>query len=174
MLGVASASCFKAAILFPVAEPLRLLRTRGRRAFGTRVFQVGEFAFVLFAAAGSVLPPTTLTLLNAAVAVSMLTTPLLLLLYEKLFTRSAAVEVPSVVDDENPVIIAGSGASDRWLRVLNGLRVSATLIDYDPNQVEACAASVIPRTTATRRASTSSERAAFRRARLLVVAIDDA
>ena len=64
-----------------------LSRSRGSSAiataptpalFAVALSQAGEFAFVLFAAAGNVLPPETIAVLNAAVAVSMLTTPFLL------------------------------------------------------------------------------------------------
>jgi monovalent cation:proton antiporter-2 (CPA2) family protein len=165
----------KAAILFPVANLFGYCGRADAGLFALALSQVGEFAFVLFAAAGSVLPPTTLTLLNAAVAVSMLTTPLLLLLYEKLFTRSAAVEVPSVVDDGNPVIIAGFGRFGQVVsRVLNGLRVSATLIDHDPNQVELVRRFGNPAYYGDASRIDVLERAGISRARLLVVAIDDA
>ncbi|MGH8035982.1 MAG: cation:proton antiporter, partial [Lysobacterales bacterium] len=53
------------------------LRGADRWLFALGLAQAGEFAFVLFGAAGNILPAQTLAALNAAVAVSMLSTPLL-------------------------------------------------------------------------------------------------
>jgi hypothetical protein len=126
----------KAAILFPIANLFGYCGRADAGLFAIALSQVGEFAFVLFAAAGPLLPSTTLSVLNAVVAASMLTTPLLFLLYEKTAARQLARE-PDVADEGNPVIIAGFGRFGQVVsRVLNGLRVKATLIDHDPNQVE--------------------------------------
>src|SRR5688500_7447505 len=110
VLGVAfGIVLLKAAILFPTANLFGYCGRADAGLFAIALSQVGEFAFVFFAAAGSILPPATLTLLNAAVAVSMLTTPILLLLYEKAFARSGDERVADVVDEGHPVIIAGFG-----------------------------------------------------------------
>jgi voltage-gated potassium channel Kch len=134
---------------------------------------VGEFAFVLFAAAGALLASPVLALLNAAVALSMLTTPLLFLLYERIsFGERAAV--PAVVDEANPVIIAGFGRFGQVVaRVLNGLRIKATLIDHDPNQVELVRRYGNPAYYGDAARLDVLERAGIARARLLIMAIDD-
>jgi len=100
-----------------------------------------------------------------------------MLLYERVlapkFARSA-VRVPEVVDEKNAVIVAGYGRFGQVVtRVLNGLKIEATVIDHDPNQVD----------TVRRYGSNAYygdatridvlERAGVERARLLVVAIDD-
>jgi voltage-gated potassium channel Kch len=115
-------------------------------------------------------------LLNAAVAVSMLTTPLLFILYEKALAPRLAEQpaVPAVVDQANPVIIAGFGRFGQVVsRVLNGLRISATLIDHDPNQVDLVRRFGNPAYYGDASRLDVLERAGLARARLLIVAIDD-
>jgi monovalent cation:proton antiporter-2 (CPA2) family protein len=164
----------KAAILFPVANLFGYCGRADAGLFAIALSQAGEFAFVMFAAAGSLLAPGTLSLLNAAVAVSMLTTPLLFIAYEKTAARRLAPREPDVVDQGNPVIVAGFGRFGQVLtRVLNGLRVSATLIDHDPNQVELVRRFGNPAYYGDASRLDVLERAGLARARLLVIALDD-
>jgi len=164
----------KLAILFPVANLFGYCGRADAALFAVALSQVGEFAFVLFAAAGSLLPRETLLLLNAVVAVSMASTPLLMLLYEKAFSRRLAAGTPEVTDQGNPVIIAGFGRFGQVVsRVLNGLRISATLIDHDPNQVELVRRFGNPAYYGDASRLDVLERAGLARARLLVVALDD-
>ena len=167
----------KAALLYPVARFFGYCAPADAFVFTLSLSQVGEFAFVLFAAAGAILPRPTLDVLNAVVAVSMAATPLLMVLYERVIAprlaRGAEREA-DVVDEAHPVVIAGFGRFGQVVaRVLNGLGIRATLIDHDPNQIELV-----------RRFGTKAyygdatridvlERAGVQRARLLVVAIDD-
>jgi monovalent cation:proton antiporter-2 (CPA2) family protein len=175
VLGLASAIVlFKLAILFPVANLFGYCGRADAALFAVALSQVGEFAFVLFAAAGALLPPETLALLNAVVALSMASTPLLMLLYEKAFSRRLAGATPDVTDQGNPVIIAGFGRFGQVVsRVLNGLRISATLIDHDPNQVELVRRFGNPAYYGDASRLDVLERAGLARARLLVVALDD-
>jgi glutathione-regulated potassium-efflux system ancillary protein KefC len=73
----------KIAILFPIARTFGYCGRSDAALIAIALSQVGEFAFVLFGAAGRILPRETLDLLNAAVAASMLSTPFLLMLYER-------------------------------------------------------------------------------------------
>jgi voltage-gated potassium channel Kch len=175
VLGVAFAIvALKAAILYPIANLFGYCGRADAGLLAVALSQVGEFAFVLFAAAGALLPPATLSLLNAAVAVSMLTTPLLFLVYDKLLARRLEPGEPDVVDEGNPVIIAGFGRFGQVVsRVLNGLRVQTTLIDHDPNQVELVRRFGNPAYYGDATRLDVLERAGLARARLLVVAIDD-
>jgi glutathione-regulated potassium-efflux system protein KefB len=167
----------KAALLFPIARLFGFCGRADALLFALGLSQVGEFAFVLFAAAGALLPRDTLDVLNAAVAASMLTTPLLMLAYERRIAprlAMGAVREPDVVAQGHPVIVAGFGRFGQVVtRVLNGLRIRATLIDHDPSQIELV-----------RRFGTKAyygdatrldvlEKAGIGSARLLVVAIDD-
>jgi monovalent cation:proton antiporter-2 (CPA2) family protein len=164
----------KVAILFPVANLFGYCGRADAGLFAVALSQVGEFAFVLFAMAGPLLPPATLSLLNAAVAVSMLTTPFVFIAYEKLLARGLAPAEPDVIDEGNPVIIAGFGRFGQVVsRVLNGLRIRATLIDHDPNQVELVRRFGNPAYYGDATRLDVLERAGIARARLLVVALDD-
>jgi monovalent cation:proton antiporter-2 (CPA2) family protein len=175
VLGVAfGIVALKIAILFPIANLFGYCGRTDAGLFAVAVSQVGEFAFVLFAAAGPLLPPATLSLLNAAVAVSMVITPLLFLAYDRLSARRLETAAADVVDEGNPVIIAGFGRFGQVIsRVLNGLRIRATLIDHDPNQVELVRRFGNPAYYGDATRLDVLERAGLARARLLIVAIDD-
>jgi voltage-gated potassium channel Kch len=130
----------KIALLYPISKTFGFCGRADATLFALALSQVGEFAFVLFGAAGSILPRATLDLLNAAVAVTMLSTPLLMMLYERVLApRFLRVEerAPDAIDETNPVIIAGFGRFGQVVqRVLAGLKIRATVVDHDPNQIE--------------------------------------
>ena len=108
--------------------------------FALGLSQVGEFAFVLFGAASQILPRPTIDLLNAVVATSMLSTPLLMFLYEHVVAPRLARAAPrraDVISETNPVIVAGYGRFGQIVsRVLGGAGIASTVIDHDPNQVD--------------------------------------
>jgi monovalent cation:proton antiporter-2 (CPA2) family protein len=179
ILGIAAGVvALKMLLLYPTAKIFGYCGRADATLFAIALSQVGEFAFVLFAAARSILPGDTLAVLNAAVALSMLSTPLLVMLYERVLAprfAGGALRETDVVDDANPVIIAGFGRFGQVVaRVLNGMRIGATLIDHDPNQVELVRrfGSKAYYGDATR--VDVLEKAGAARARLLVVALDDA
>lgn len=168
----------KALLLYPIARYFGYCAPSDAFVFALSLSQVGEFAFVLFAAAGSILPRETYNVLNAVVAVSMVATPFLMILYARVIAprlaRGAEREA-DVVDEANPVVVAGFGRFGQVVtRVLNGLGIHATLIDHDPNQIELVRrfGSKAYYGDATR--LDVLEKAGVARARLLVVAIDDA
>lgn len=148
--------------------------------FALALSQVGEFAFVLFALAGTerLLPRQTVDVLNAAVAASMLATPLLMTLWERIVAprlEGVPQRAPEPIEARNAVIVAGFGRFGQIVaRVLRALGIEATLIDHDPNQID-----TVRRFgwkayygDATRIDVLAAAGAA--RARLLVLAIDDA
>ena len=168
----------KALLLYPIARYFGYCAPSDAFVFALSLSQVGEFAFVLFAAAGSILPRETYNVLNAVVAVSMVATPFLMILYARVIAprlaRGAEREA-DVVDESYPVVVAGFGRFGQVVtRVLNGLGIHATLIDHDPNQIELVRrfGSKAYYGDATR--LDVLEKAGVARARLLVVAIDDA
>jgi voltage-gated potassium channel Kch len=107
----------------------------------------------------------------------MLTTPLLVALYEKLLApRLARAEerAPDAIAEHNPVIVAGFGRFGQVVtRVLNGMKIGATVIDRDPNQVD------LVRRFGTKAYYGDASNlellatAGAARARLLVIALDD-
>ncbi len=178
VLGLALAVvALKIALLYPLAKTFGYCGRADALLFAISLSQVGEFAFVLFGAAGSILPRETLNLLNAVVAVSMLSTPFLMMLYERVLApRLAQIEerAPDAIDEQNPVIVAGFGRFGQVVtRVLNGMKIRATLIDSDPNQIELVRrfGSKAYYGDATRMRLLES--AGIAKARLLIVALDD-
>ena len=128
----------KMLLLYAVARPF-YCDTRDAALFAVALSQAGEFAFVFFAAASAILPPHTAALLNAAVAVSMLTTPFLVMAYENFIRRreKRAARAPDAIREQNPVIVAGFGRFGQVVvRVLRGLGIGATVIDHDPGQID--------------------------------------
>ena len=107
--------------------------------------QGGEFAFVLFSVALSsgALNAELVGLLFVVVALSMMTTPLLLLINEKVihprFIRlghTPPVNEP-IEESDNPVIIAGFGQFGRSIgRLLHANGIDTTVLDHNPDQIE--------------------------------------
>ena len=128
----------KAVILFGLGKLFKLHR-RDALLMAVALSQIGEFAFVIFGVAlsQSLLSKESYDLLNAVVAISMLVTPLLLLVYNRFVTRDCGERPREVIEESNSVIIAGFGRFGQIIgRVLMANGISATLIDNDPNQVE--------------------------------------
>ena len=168
----------KAVLLFPIAQTFGYCNRADATLFALALSQVGEFAFVLFTAARGILPPETFNLLNAVVAVSMLSTPLLMMLYERLlaprFARGEAREADRI-DEANPVIIAGYGRFGQVVaRVLGGMKIGSTVMDHDPNQVELVRRFGNKAYYGDATRLDLLESAGARQAKLLVVAVDDA
>ncbi len=107
--------------------------------FAVGLSQIGEFAFVMFGVAlgQGTLPREIYNALNAVVAVSMLLTPLLFVLYDRLAVRRTDARAPEPIAERNSVIVAGFGRFGQIVvRVLQARGITATLIDKDPGQVE--------------------------------------
>jgi len=133
----------KLAVLFLLS--FRFGIARGQRwLFAFLLSQGGEFAFVVFGAAATarVFAPETGSLLVAVVALSMVSTPLLLLFHDKVLEpryRGQNKREPDAIDDDNEdhVIIAGFGRFGQIIgRLLNANRIKLTILDHDPDQIE--------------------------------------
>ncbi len=108
--------------------------------------QGGEFGFVVFqtAAGAGVIDAPTSSLLVAAVAISMLLTPLVLLLSDRWWAARLAAHAQGPQLDEisepqhAPVIIAGFGRYGQIVgRLLYANGLAATVLEHDAEQVEA-------------------------------------
>jgi len=177
VLGIAiGVVVLKIMILFPIAQAFGYCNRADAGVFAVALSQAGEFAFVLFTAAGSLLPGETFAVLNAAVAVSMLTTPFLFMAYERFLKREARSErAPDAIRETNPVIIAGFGRFGQVVaRVLRGLDIGATVIDHDPGQIDTVRRFGWKAYYGDATRMDLLESAGAGSARLLVVAIDDA
>ncbi len=111
--------------------------------FSILLSQVGEFSFVIFAAATSIglIESQMSSTFVAAAALSMLSTPLLLSLYEKLYLKKIAKEQKShydaILDEEPEVIIAGFGRFGQIVgRLLLANGIKSTVLDRDSAQIE--------------------------------------
>ena len=132
----------KLAVLFALS--FRFGIARGQRwLFAFLLSQGGEFAFVVFGAAATarVFAPETSSILVAVVALSMVSTPLLLLLHDKVLEpryRGQNRREPDAIDaNEGHVIIAGFGRFGQIIgRLLIANRVRLTVLDHDPDQIE--------------------------------------
>jgi len=120
-----------------------LARLRGESAhrLGFALSTGGEFAFVLFtlAARQRILAARTADLLVLAVTLSMMLSPLLLIMHEALIKRFAPPEAPFDAIDErdNQVIIAGFGRFGQIVaRVLQVKGRSFTALDNSQTHVD--------------------------------------
>lgn len=153
-----------------------------RPVFTLLLAQGGEFAFVVFqAAAGAkVFEAETASLLIGAVALSMLISPLLLVLMDRvLLRRHANLKSPAAPEisepQEAPIIIAGFGRYGQIVaRVLLMQGVPTTVLDHSVDMLE------VARTFGYRVFYGDATRldllriAGAEHARILVVAVDDA
>lgn len=111
--------------------------------FAFSLAQAGEFAFVLFGMALQlrVLSQQTVALLTLVVALSMVLTPLLMMLLDtvvmpRLLTRTTK-ESDTIEDDSNPVIIAGYGRFGQMIgRLLRANGIESTVLDFNSDHVE--------------------------------------
>ena len=102
--------------------------------------QVGEFAFVVLAAAkaSTVLPADTADLPTLIAALSMVTTPLLLIAFDR-FSRPERDDRPAdaIEDAEAPVLLAGFGRYGQIVaRTLLSAGIKPTVIDHDADTVD--------------------------------------
>jgi hypothetical protein len=154
----------KMLLLYPVAKTFGYCNRADASLFALALSQAGEFAFVIFGAASALVPAPTIALLNAAVAASMLTTPLLLMVYERYLAQridKGAAAPPDAIHETNPVIVAGFGRSGRWWCACCADSTSAPRSSTRTRRRSIpCGGSATRPTTATPRASTCWNRPA--------------
>ena len=116
------------------------LNGRGARRLGLSLSQGGEFAFVLFAAglSAGVLTGDVQSLLVLVVTVSMIATPLLLLIDSRLTAKSPATQAyDALPENAGHVVIAGFGRYGQIVaRILRARKIPFTALDIDAEQVE--------------------------------------
>ncbi len=141
---VAGFLAVKAAVIYTMARTMGL-PFQERPVFTLLLAQGGEFAFVVFqAAAGAhVFETETASLLNGAVALSMLASPLLLIGIDRLILpRFATGNVPQMEElsepQSAPAIIAGFGRYGQIIaRLLLAQGMTPTVLDHDAEMIEA-------------------------------------
>jgi glutathione-regulated potassium-efflux system ancillary protein KefC len=111
-----------------------------RPVFIILLAQGGEFGFVVFQAAAlaGVIDAPTSSLLVAAVAISMLLTPLALLMADRVAARQPARTLDEINESQSQsVIIAGFGRYGQIVgRLLHANGINPTVLDHDSEQVE--------------------------------------
>jgi voltage-gated potassium channel Kch len=127
-------------VIYAVARAARLA-WRDALLAAVALSQIGEFAFVLIAFAGQngVLDGGTGGLLTACVALSMLTTPLLFIAFDRLVPGSAVDDgrEPDAIEEKGRVIIAGFGRVGQIAgRILIGRGIPITVLEHDAEQLD--------------------------------------
>ena len=142
-LCVAGFLLVKAAVLWAMAAAMRLPLAE-RPVFVILLAQGGEFGFVVFqsASGAGVIAPSASSLLVAAVAISMLLTPLLLAGVDRWwaarFARGRHSSLPELSEPQSaPVIVAGLGRYGQIVaRMLYVNGITPTVLDHDADQIE--------------------------------------
>jgi monovalent cation:proton antiporter-2 (CPA2) family protein len=105
--------------------------------------QGSEFAFVLFQYSGStrVINTNTIDFFTLVVALSMLTTPFLMLLYNRVILPRYMSMLPEKeydsINESNDIILAGYGRFGQIIgRLLNGEKIKITVLENNAEQVE--------------------------------------
>jgi len=110
--------------------------------FALGLAQAGEFAFVLFgfALSAGVLEPALLQTLTLVVAISMLLTPALFILYEKVIAPRAVARTDRPadhIDRKGRIVVAGMGRFGQIVaRLLITSGYDVVILDHDPQTVE--------------------------------------
>ena len=132
----------KALVLWGIARATGIA-AGDRPLFIVLLAQGGEMGFVIFqtASGAGVFDAATGSLLTAAVTLSMLVAPLLLVAADRLAARHAAApqrQADEISEEQHaPVIIAGFGRYGQIIgRLLSANGLDATVLDYDVEQIE--------------------------------------
>jgi glutathione-regulated potassium-efflux system protein KefC len=169
----------KGVILYGLGGFAGLLR-QDRMLLAILLAQGGEFAFVLIALVQSeaLISPDLAAFLVVVATFSMLITPLLLLLNDR-FLRpslsSADEQQTDIESNQNHVIVAGYGRFGQIIgRLMMSLKIPVTVVDHDPNQIEMLRRFDYKVYYGDASRLDLLEAAGIDKARLLVLAIDDA
>ncbi|WP_420860692.1 cation:proton antiporter [Algirhabdus cladophorae] len=126
----------KGGVLF-ILGLLFKLKGRDQWLFTLGLAQAGEFGFVLisFSLQQNVLPQSLSETLLLVIALSMLVTPLLFILYEMMTKNMADTNAhiePDEIDEENQIIIAGVGRFGQVVnRMVQNSGFRATVLDHN-------------------------------------------
>jgi glutathione-regulated potassium-efflux system ancillary protein KefC len=142
---VAGFLLIKTVFLYALSRLLGIARGQHLQ-FALLLSQGGEFAFVVFGAAGTarVFPEEVGSILVVVVALSMVVTPLALMLYDRVAAgregrgqRRGGADADTIETNEDHVIIAGFGRFGQIVgRLLHASGVRLTVLDHDPDQIE--------------------------------------
>lgn len=142
LMGVAILVVVKGGVLYLLAR-IAGIRRSVRMQFASVLSQGGEFAFVLFSAASTqkLLQGDQMALLLVIVTLSMVTTPLLMQLVDRILEKrynpsDESEETPFVEDDDPQVIIVGFGRFGQVIgRLLMANKMRITVLERDVSAV---------------------------------------
>jgi len=155
------------------------LKGRDRWLFTLSLAQAGEFGFVLvgFSSQLNVMPPDLSEKLMLIIALSMLITPLLFILYEIISKRmrdTAPDHAPDKIDEEGPVIIAGIGRFGQIVnRLVQASGFKTVVLDHDMQTIQLMRRFGIKGFLGDPTRPELLKAAGLMKARVLVVAMDD-
>lgn len=133
----------KIAVLFVLASLFRM-HLADRLLIAILLSQAGEFAFVIlqFAAQANAIAEADHAFLAVAIALSMATTPLLLLAFDRLIAprldaRRKTERSNDPIDEQRRIVVLGYGRFGQIVtRMLRSQGFDMTLIDDDPAQID--------------------------------------
>ncbi len=131
----------KGLVLYTLAVAFRI-KGRDRWLFTLGLAQAGEFGFVLvaFCVGQGVIPTSVAETLLLVVALTMLITPLLFILYDKITHRineATDEHEADEIDEQGPVIIAGIGRFGQIVnRLLQGSGFKTVVLDNDIGTID--------------------------------------
>ncbi|TAL57632.1 MAG: potassium transporter, partial [Legionella sp.] len=132
----------KAIVLFILGRIFNLTKIQ-TIGFALALSQGGEFAFVLFqyASAAKVIPHQTAEFFILVVALSMIATPFLMLLYHRFVVPKFMSVIPErhydKITSKHDIILAGYGRFGQIIgRLLNGENIKMTVLEKNPEQIE--------------------------------------
>ncbi len=168
----------KGVILFALGS-LFQLRGRDRWLFALGLAQAGEFGFVLvsFSVATGVMPGDVAETLLLVVALSMLITPLLFILYDQISKRLDTKTGPVVadeIDEQGTVIIAGVGRFGQIVnRLVQASGFRTVVLDHNPETIAVMRRFGFKAFLGDPTRADILRKAGLRDAKVLVVALDD-
>ncbi|MEH6835459.1 MULTISPECIES: cation:proton antiporter [Falsihalocynthiibacter] len=170
---------FKFLVLFVIGFAFKL-KGPDQWLFSLGLAQAGEFGFVLasFSLTQNIIPRDLSEKILLIIALSMLLSPLLFLLYEFLAQRSKketkAHQKEDEIDEQNPIIIAGIGRFGQVVtRLVQSAGFKTTVLDHDLATVEVMRKFGFKGFFGDPTRPEVLNAAGFAKARVLVVALDD-
>ena len=131
----------KFAVLYGLASAFRMIHG-DRWLFSLSLAQAGEFGFILigFAAGASVLPDSLAGPLILAVALSMLLTPILFIVFEKVITprmSGSSDRDADTIETRGSAVLAGVGRFGQAVyRILRANDFDVVVLDHDAGQID--------------------------------------
>ncbi len=168
----------KGLILFALGRIFKL-RGRDQWLFALGLAQAGEFGFVLvsFSVTTGVMPNGVAETLLLVIALSMLITPLLFILYDQISKRmedAGGPLVPDEIDEEGPVIIAGVGRFGQIVnRLVQASGFRTVVLDHNPQTIAVMRRFGFKAFLGDPTRPDILRKAGLKDARVLVVALDD-